>query len=76
MMKTIPEFIEALGGNAEISRRLGKRNTSTVSEMKRRGSIPNQYWPAFIELAAENKLEGVDAQYLLKLHIGELPEAA
>ncbi len=76
MMKTIPEFIEALGGNAEISRRLGKRNTSTVSEMKRRSSIPNQYWPAFIELAAEKGLKGVDANYLLTLHVGDMSEAA
>lgn len=45
--RTVPELIDALGGPTAVSRVIGKR-ASTVSEMKRSGSIDVKYWPALI----------------------------
>lgn len=64
---TISDVVEALGGNTALSQKLGLRNASTVSEMKRRGSIPVKYWNALI---AEAQHAGVCLTYerLVKMH--------
>ena len=59
--RTIPEIIDALGGQAAFGRVLGV-NPSTASEMKRRalkgnGSIHPRYWPKII---AADPIEGQD----------------
>lgn len=68
-MNTINELIEALGGNSAVAAHLGKRFPSTVSEMKRRGSVRVEYWPGLIELASQRKVAGVTADALMRLHV-------
>jgi hypothetical protein len=55
-MKTVSDIFEVFGGNAAVARILGV-GASTASEMKRRESIPVEYWPA---LVAEAKTLGRD----------------
>lgn len=66
-MHTVSDLIEALGGNAAFGRIIGKR-PSTASEMKRRGSIPVEYWP--VVTAAAQKA-GLSVQYadLVDMHV-------
>ncbi|MGJ7039174.1 DNA-binding transcriptional regulator YdaS (Cro superfamily) [Shinella sp. BE166] len=49
-MKTVDDIISKLGGNTAVARILGV-GPSTISEMKRRDSIPVEHWPAFIKAA-------------------------
>jgi hypothetical protein len=46
-MHTVSDIFDVLGGNAAVGRILGV-NPSTASEMKRRESIPVEYWPALV----------------------------
>lgn len=46
-MKTVSDIFDVLGGNASVARIL-RVNPSTASEMKRRESIPVEYWPALV----------------------------
>lgn len=48
---TFGEVITALGGNAALGRTLGI-GASAVSEMRRRDSIPAEYWRAIVDAAA------------------------
>ena len=70
-MNTVPEIIERLGGNAEVSRKLSKAlerqiNPSTVSEMKRRKSIPLEYWGGFMAISNGK----VSMRRLYRAHVG------
>jgi hypothetical protein len=49
-MNTVHDVFNALGGNAAVARALGVI-PSTASEMKRRESIPVEYWPKLVEHA-------------------------
>lgn len=64
---SVRELIDALGGNAAVSRALALK-PSTVGEMKRRGSIPVSYWPGLIELARRVGLGRVNSDLLVQLH--------
>lgn len=55
-MKTVSDIFDIFGGNASVARIL-RVGPSTASEMKRRESIPVEYWP---ELVAEAKSLGRD----------------
>ncbi|WP_336801456.1 carph-isopro domain-containing protein [Kaistia sp. MMO-174] len=70
-MNTIGALIDAFGGNTKFASVIGK-NASTASEMKRRESIPIDYWPAIIEAAADKGIPGVDADRLMRLHLREV----
>lgn len=50
----IAKIIDALGIST-LQRAFGHENASTVSSWKIRGSIPVEYWPRIIEVAAEAK---------------------
>lgn len=47
-METISDIISAMGGPSKMARLLGT-NQSTVSEMKRRRSIPPKWWNPILE---------------------------
>lgn len=49
-MQNVDDIFEAFGGNAAVARVL-KVGPSTASEMKRRESIPVEYWPALVDEA-------------------------
>jgi len=55
-MKTVSDIFDIFGGNASVARILGV-GPSTASEMKRRESIPVEYWP---DLVAEGRRVGRD----------------
>lgn len=65
---TIPELIAAFGGNSAFARVIGKR-PSTVSEQKRSGSIPVEYWDLIIAGAADLGIPGVTYETLARMHI-------
>lgn len=58
-MESVANIFDALGGNVVAAKALGV-NYSTATEMKRRGSIPVQYWE---RLVREAKPLGVDLSY-------------
>lgn len=69
-MNTISDIIETLGGNAALAADL-KTGASTVSEMKRRGSIPVKHWPALLQRAQGMGVELTEKQ-LMDAHVIEV----
>ena len=65
-MNQIGDLFKRLGGNTKVGFAIGKGQT-TVSEMKRRRSIPVRYWPLLIHAARENGLEISEAD-LVRIH--------
>lgn len=51
-MKNVESIISDLGGNSVVAGWLNV-GASTVSEMKRRKSIPVEYWPGLISLSSD-----------------------
>lgn len=66
-MKTVSDLFDAFNGPTAVARTLGV-NTSTASEMKRRGSIPSEYWVQIVNGAARAGVEGVTYELLARLH--------
>ena len=62
MIMTVAQIIDGLGGSAATARMLGKER-STVSEMKRRRSIPVRYWQ---DIVAQYREIGIDLTYDIK----------
>lgn len=46
-MEKVSDIFDVFGGSTSLARLLGV-NTSTASEMKRRESIPVEYWPRIV----------------------------
>jgi len=65
--KTIPELIDAFGGNTQFAKIIDKI-PSTASEMKRTGSIRVRYWPKVIAAAAKRGIRGVSSETLMLMH--------
>lgn len=63
LMRTVSDIFDAFGGNAAIGRVLGV-NPSTASEMKRRESIPVEYWPMLVEAAKQNEKPEINFESL------------
>lgn len=70
---TIPELIDRFGGITAFSKVIEK-GVSTASEMKRNRSIHVEYWPKIIGAAEQLGIEGVTADSLMHLHVGEAAE--
>jgi len=66
-MKTVADIIDALGGNAAVARFLDVP-PSTISEIKRRNSLPSKYFRPIITLAVEKNVDWVTADFLADLH--------
>lgn len=73
-MNSVAILIDRFGGNTRFAEIIGKA-PSTASEMKRRRSIPVDYWPAIIAAAPAYGIEGLDSEFLMKIHV-ESPVAA
>lgn len=67
---SIDGVVAALGGNAVLARALGKK-PSFISECRRRGSIPGQYWSAIVKIAKRSGVQGITADLLARLHEDE-----
>ena len=66
-MRTVSDIFSALGGPSSVARILGVR-PSTASEMKRRGSIPAEYWRDLVLAAERRAIRGIDAATLAEIH--------
>lgn len=66
-MQTVPDIFDAFGGPAAVSRVLQIRS-STSSEMKRRRSIPSEYWVRLVDAAKDAGIEGVTFETLARAH--------
>lgn len=66
-MQTVSQIFDAVGGPSAVARLLGVGN-STASEMKRRGSIPVDYWPTLVAAARERGIEGLTYESLALMH--------
>jgi hypothetical protein len=80
-MLTVADLIDEFGGSTKFAAVIGK-GPSTASEMKRRQSIPVEYWPSIIRAAPSAGIEGLTTDELVRLHVGGVilpttsPEAA
>ena len=63
---SVSDIFRQLGGLSVVAKILVKGH-STVSEMRRRGRIPVEYWPALIA-SDEGKKAGLSADLLLRVH--------
>ena len=66
-MNSVPEIIEAFGGNTAFGKIIGKR-ASTASEMKRAKSIPSRYWVRIVDVARARRIPGITFGKLAELH--------
>lgn len=65
-MQSISAIIDRFGGNTKFAEVIGK-GPSTASEMRRRESIPPEYWPALIHAAKDRGIAGVTAESLMEI---------
>ena len=66
-MQTISDLIDKFGGSTKFAAVIGK-NPSTASEMKRRGSIPVEYWATVLSAASERGFKDITSERLIELH--------
>jgi DNA-binding transcriptional regulator YdaS (Cro superfamily) len=67
---SIQDVFSALGGTAALARSLGV-GSSTVSEMKRRGRIPAEYWRDLLRTARATGHWEITPDLLVELHARE-----
>lgn len=60
-------LVGAFGGPTRLGRDAGIP-VPAVKMWRHRGSIPIRYWPAIIALAVRHGFQGVDANWLVRLH--------
>lgn len=66
-MNTVLDIFERIGSPGAFAAMVGVKY-SAATEMKRRRSIPVQYWPALVEGCRQGGIEGVDFDLLVALH--------
>ena len=69
---SIPDLIDALGGNSELARAISVP-VNTIGAWRFRGSIPYDRWPAIIDEAARRGVEGIDANLILRISTSPAP---
>jgi len=69
-MQTISDIFDAFGGPTAVARALNI-NPSTASEMKRRRSIPSEYWLQLVSEAKRRGVDGVTSDALALIHARE-----
>jgi hypothetical protein len=74
-MENVSDLFDAFGGQAAVARVLNV-GASTASEMKRRQSIPAEYWPELVSEASRRGISGVTFEWLAVIYArgrGRLP---
>ncbi|WP_373325086.1 carph-isopro domain-containing protein [Methylobacterium organophilum] len=66
-METVADIFAALGGPSAVARTLGVRQ-STASEMKRRNSIPPEYWVRLVGAAQAKGIDDLSFERLAIVH--------
>lgn len=74
-MLTVDDIFKEFGGPAEMGRVIGK-TTEHAASMRRRGSIPVDYWPKIIEAARERGIEIISHETLVGAHTAAHAESA
>lgn len=74
-IETVDDVFTAFGGPAVVMRILDLKR-STATEIKRRGSIPVEYWPGLIEAAPRYGISGLTSDKLLQIHVAKGDRAA
>lgn len=70
LMDTVNDVFREFGGPTALGRAIGV-NPSTASEMRRRRSIPVDYWPRLVAAAHERGIDGLDYKTLVEMHAPE-----
>lgn len=66
-MDTLDDLFERFGGAAKVGQAIGV-STEHAASMKRRKSIPVDYWPKLIGAARDRRISGVTPERLMHLH--------
>lgn len=70
-MTTFSSLIDRLGGAAAVARFMADRGTpvaaGTIQQMKMRDRVNVRYWPALIDMAAEQGVAGITYPALVKM---------
>lgn len=74
-MDTVEAVFKKFGGPAAFSRAIGIK-PSAASEMKRRASIPVEYWQKLVAAAKERGVHELTYEKLVKLHSKQKESAA
>lgn len=75
-MDNLEALFTAFGGPSKVGQAVGV-STEHAAAMKRRNSIPVDYWPSLIAAAQERCIAGVTYESLALLHARRpLPQAA
>jgi hypothetical protein len=75
-LDSVDDVFTAFGGPTTLARALSLKGASTASEMKRRGSIPVDYWRRLVEVAPEFGVSGLTYEKLVSMHTSAQPERA
>lgn len=67
-MQTVAALFDEFGGPAKVGQAIGV-STEHASAMKRRESIPVDYWPDLIAWARINSIRGVTYETLALMHV-------
>ena len=67
-LKTVDDVITAFGGPTAFARALDLKGVSTASEMRRRGSIPVEYWQRLVDIAPQKGAPGLTYEKLVAMH--------
>lgn len=64
---TLESLFNKFGGPSGVGRVIGK-STEHAAAMRRRGSIPVEYWPNLVSYAESHGLDGVTYEALVLMH--------
>ena len=67
-LDTVDDVFTAFGGPTAFARALALKGASTASEMRRRGSIPVEYWQRLVDIAPDNGARGLSYEKLVAMH--------
>lgn len=68
-------LIDACGGVTLVAKHFGLA-VSTVGSWKARNSIPDEFRPGMVALAATKRVRGIDYKWMTLVHAGSQPMGA
>lgn len=70
-LRTVDDVFRAFGGPTALARALSLKGPSTASEMRRRCSIPVEYWQRLVHVAPAFGVDGLTYEKLVSMHSPE-----
>lgn len=67
-LNSVDDVFTAFGGPTTVARALALKSVSTASEMRRRRSIPVDYWQRLVEVAPDFGVAGLTYEKLVSMH--------